>query len=244
MRIAGTLVTLALLLAAVCWLDPRAARVSSAMRPVESDQPVPADLSFGGLSFVGASGENQLQMRIGDLQLRDLNAGFFTLSAVKELELRDLAIRLSPCKEPACVKQQAGTDTEAPRSLEEALRQPIQEFNLGLVTRVHARNVEISWSDGDAVTLTLKAGRMGYGLGTEGVRFGESIAATSREGANLQAGDASWDTKRALLDVRGDYEWSDGRAPLEKGRRGSFSIDPQTGIRRVADAPPRPGGEE
>lgn len=218
--------------------------MSSATRPVERDRLVPSELHFGGLSYVSASGENQVQMRIGDLELRDRKAGFFTLSAVKELELRDLAIRLSPCKEPACFREEPGTDTEAPRSLDEVLRQPIQDLNLGLVTRMHARRVEISWSDGDAVTLTLKAGRMGYGLGSEGVRLGGSIAATSREGASLQAGDAKWDTKRALLDVRGDYEWSDGREPPQKGRGGSFSIDPQTGIRRVFDATPRLGGAE
>jgi hypothetical protein len=193
---------------------------------------------------VSALGENRVEMRIGDLELRDLKAGFFTLSAAKELELRDLAIRLAPCKEPACFKEEAGTDTESPLSLDEALRQPIQDLDLGLVTRVHARRVEISWSDGDAVTLTIRAGRMGYGLGSEGVRLGESIAATSREGASLQAGDARWDTKRALLDVRGDYEWSDGRALAQKGRGGSFSIDPQTGIRRVGGATLRLGGAE
>jgi hypothetical protein len=243
-RIAGTLVALALLLAAVHWLDRRAAHVSRVTRPVESDRLAPSDLHFGGLSYVTAAGESQVQMQIGDLDLRDLKAGFFTLSAVKELELRDLAIRLSPCREPVCSEQAAGTDTESYRSIDDALRQPIQDLNLGLVARVNARRVEISWSDGDAVTLTLKAGRMGYGLGTEGVRLGESIAATSREGASLQAGAASWDTKRALLDVRGDFEWSDGRAPAQKGRRGSFSIDPQTGIRRVADTTLRTGRAE
>lgn len=218
--------------------------MSHTTRPVEGDRLVPSELRFAGLTYVSASGENQVQMRIGDLEVRDLEAGFFTLSAVKEIELRDLAIRLSPCREPACSAQQAGTDPEVPRSLDEALLQPIQDLNLGLVTRIRARKVEISWSDGDAVTLTLKAGRMGYGLGSEGVRLGESIAATSREGASLEAGDASWDTKRALLEVRGDYAWSDGRAPVEKGRRGSFSIDPQTGIRRVVDAIPRSGRAE
>jgi len=243
-RIAGALVTLALLLAAAQWLDRRAARVSSATRPVESDRLGPSELHFAGLSYLSASGENQVQMRIGDLEVRDLEAGFFTLSAVKELELRDLAIRLAPCEEPVCFKEEAGTDTESPLSLDEALRQPIQDLDLGLVMRVHARRVEISWSDGDAVTLRLKAGHIGYGLGSEGVRLGESIAATSREGASLQAGDARWDTKRARLDVRGDYEWSDGRGPTQKGRGGSFSIDPQTGIQRVAGATPRLGGAE
>jgi len=235
--IAAASILLALFLAATHWLDQRSTRFSGAPRSFESDRrPGPSELHFGGLTYATTAGENRVEMRIGDLRLRDRKAGFFTLSAIKELELRDLAIRLHPCEEPACSSEEMGADTELPGSLEEALQQPIEDLGLGLVTRVRARQVAISWNDSEDATLMLYAGRLSYGLGSDEVRLGESIAATSSEGASLQARDASWDTKRAMLDVRGDYEWTDGRTLLQKGRDGSFSIDPETGIHQVTRA--------
>lgn len=148
---------------------------------------------------------------------RKRKLGPLTINPVKEVEMTGVRIEVD--------RRGSAADESLDLPIQSILEKTLAAKELGFVSRVVVRHLDLIVLEDGQPFCTLEAGGASVGLEPALVRFSDGVTVTGRAGERLESADAEWRSADRRLVVKGGFRLRDASG-LHAGRGGAFRIDP------------------
>jgi hypothetical protein len=171
------------------------------------------------------AGQNPvLSLHADEIVHRNRSLGPVAINPIKELIFTGVSIKMTAPEEIPATGGGAATAYVAP-----LMRQMLTQTDLGLVSRVTLKDLELTMSGYGVPIFSLSAKHMTIGLEESAVVLSQGFRLISANGDRLRAGGARWKARAQSFEVNGPYRLTTAAGPAH-GSGGVFRIDPAGAI--------------
>jgi len=188
-----------------------------------------------------ASRDDRIEVAVGAaaVETRPRRVGPIRLSLLRELVVEDLRLHFAVDRDPPAARPRERPRPVAPvAAAAEAVDEMRDVLNLGGVTRIRARPLELRFVGPQGPRFVLFAGEGATRPGGERLELGRGVRVETAADRRLEARSATWWRRTGRLDLRGPWTLHDGPTHV-RGTDAMFATDVERGRIWRVDRSPR-----